>query len=128
MKKLLVFVYGTLRKGGSNDHYLNEAVCVEQKCFTEGQLYDTGCGYPALIVEKGKWVTGELYEVTPDELNRLDRLEDYEENGSNNLYDRIIAKIRTLNGEVEALLYIMKKKEMHFLPISENDWLKYLNT
>lgn len=128
MEKLLVFVYGTLRKGGSNDHYLNKAVCVEKKCFTEGQLYDTGSGYPALIVEGGKWVTGELYEVTPDELTQLDRLEDYEENGSNNLYDRIIAKIRTSEGEIDALVYIMKEKEKHFLTITENDWLKYLNT
>ncbi|MFG6496430.1 gamma-glutamylcyclotransferase [Fictibacillus sp. UD] len=127
MEKHLVFVYGTLRKGGSNDHYLEKAVCVEEKCYTEGQLYDTGWGYPALVVESGKWVTGELYEITHDELKHLDRLEDYEESGTNNLYDRIVAKIRTPDGELEALLYIMKKKEKHFLPIPENDWLKYLN-
>ncbi|MDM5317473.1 gamma-glutamylcyclotransferase family protein [Fictibacillus sp. b24] len=127
MAKHLVFVYGTLRKGGSNDHFLNKAVYIEEKCFAEGQLYDTGFGYPALVVESGKWVTGELYKVTSDDLKRLDRLEDFEENGTNNLYDRIIATIRTTVGEIEALLYIMKKKEKHFLPIPENDWLKYFN-
>lgn len=127
MAKHLVFVYGTLRKGGSNDHYLQKAVCVEEKCFTEGQLYDTGWGYPALVIESGKWVTGELYEVTPHELKGLDQLEDFEENRTNNLYNRIVATIRTTARETEALLYIMKKKEKHFLPIEENDWLLYLD-
>lgn len=126
MNKHLVFVYGTLRKGESNSHYLNEAECVEENCLIEGTLYDTKCGYPALLQTKGKIsVVGELYEVTDKELKQLDELEDYHENGTNNLYERILAKIQTPNGEREVIVYVMNEAKEHFTPIQENDWVSY---
>ncbi|MGA4720969.1 gamma-glutamylcyclotransferase family protein [Fictibacillus nanhaiensis] len=127
MKKQLVFVYGTLRKEGSNAHYLLNAKYIEHSCYAEGQLYDTGCGYPALVLEKDKWVTGELYEVTTEELKRLDELEDFIENRANNLYDRIVARIKTSAGDIEALVYVMNTKANHFISIEDNDWIKYLH-
>ena len=126
MKKQLVFVYGTLRKEGSNAHFLKNATYIEHRCYAEGQLYDTGLGYPALILEEDKWVTGELYEVTKEELKRLDELEDFVENRANNLYDRIVAKIKTSVGDKEALMYVMNTKANDFISIEENDWIKYL--
>jgi gamma-glutamylcyclotransferase (GGCT)/AIG2-like uncharacterized protein YtfP len=126
MNKHLVFVYGTLRKGESNDHYLNQANCIEKNCFIEGTLFDTNWGYPALLQTRGKVpVAGELYEVTEEELKELDLLEDYMENGNNNLYDRIIATIQTSNGEREAIVYVMNEAKEHFIPIKENDWVLY---
>ncbi|MBN3554488.1 gamma-glutamylcyclotransferase [Fictibacillus nanhaiensis] len=127
MKKHLVFVYGTLRKDGSNAHFLQHVIYIEHRCYAEGQLYDTGWGYPALILEKDKWVTGELYEVTTEELKQLDELEDFVENRADNLYDRISAKVHTTNGKEEAFVYVMRIKESHFVPLVENDWIRYLN-
>lgn len=127
MKKQLVFVYGTLRKEGSNAHYLQNAKYIEHRCYAEGQLYDTGWGYPALILEKDKWVTGELYEVTTEELKQLDELEDFVENRAGNLYDRITVMIHTASGKEEAIMYVMRNKKNHFISIVENDWIRYLN-
>ncbi|MGM0806187.1 MAG: gamma-glutamylcyclotransferase family protein [Bacillota bacterium] len=127
MKKQLVFVYGTLRKEGSNAHYLQNATYIEHRCYAEGQLYDTGCGYPALVLEKNKWVTGELYEVTTEELKRLDELEDFVENRADNLYDRIVVKIKTSVGDIEAIMYVMNAITNDFISIEENDWIKYLH-
>jgi gamma-glutamylcyclotransferase (GGCT)/AIG2-like uncharacterized protein YtfP len=121
-----LFVYGTLRKEGSNAHYLQNAKYIEHSCYAEGQLYDTGCGYPALILEKDKWVTGELYEVTKEELKQIDELEDFVENRADNLYDRITVRIHTTSGKEEAIMYVMRNKKNHFISIVENDWIKYL--
>ncbi|MED1864927.1 gamma-glutamylcyclotransferase [Fictibacillus nanhaiensis] len=127
MKNHLVFVYGTLRKGGSNTSLLKHAKYIEHRCYTEGQLYDTGLGYPALVPEKDKWVTGELYEVSTSELEQLDELEDFVENRADNLYERNLAMVHTTNGIEEAFVYVMRIKKSHFILIVENDWITYLS-
>jgi gamma-glutamylcyclotransferase (GGCT)/AIG2-like uncharacterized protein YtfP len=124
MNNHLVFVYGTLRKGEKYSYYLNEAECLEENCTIEGQLYDTGWGYPALLLEGSKIpVKGELYRVTTEQLIELDKLEDYEENGTNNLYERITVKVTTENGEQEAIVYVMNSIKDHFNKIDGNDWI-----
>jgi gamma-glutamylcyclotransferase (GGCT)/AIG2-like uncharacterized protein YtfP len=119
-----VFVYGTLRKGEKYSYYLHEAECLEENCAMKGQLYDTGWGYPALVSESSKKpVKGELYRVTSEQLKELDKLEDYEENGTNNLYERILAKVATAEGEEEAIVYVMTSIQDHFIKIEGNDWI-----
>jgi gamma-glutamylcyclotransferase (GGCT)/AIG2-like uncharacterized protein YtfP len=121
-----VFVYGTLRKGESNANFLNHAECVEECCTIVGQLYDTGYGYPALFKEKGALpVKGELYKVTSEQLKRLDRLEGYEAGALNNLYERVVEKIATPDGEKQGIVYMMMKKSKHYKRIEHNDWCKY---
>ncbi|ANC76178.1 hypothetical protein ABE65_004875 [Fictibacillus phosphorivorans] len=127
MKKHLVFVYGTLQKDGSNDHFLEHATYIEQRCYVEGQLYDTGWGYPALVLDKESWVIGELYEISTSELEQLDELEDFVENRADNLYDRISVTVHTTNSKVEAFVYMMRIKKSHFVSILENDWIKYIH-
>jgi gamma-glutamylcyclotransferase (GGCT)/AIG2-like uncharacterized protein YtfP len=122
----LVFVYGTLRKNEVNSHFLHHAECIEENCTLEGQLYDTGHGYPALFQEKGDIpVNGEIYKVTTEQLKRLDQLEGYEEGGQNNLYERLIGKVSTQHGERNCIVYVMHKKVKHYKRIIENDWVKY---
>jgi gamma-glutamylcyclotransferase (GGCT)/AIG2-like uncharacterized protein YtfP len=124
MKDHLVFVYGTLRKGEKYSYYLNKAECLEENCTIEGQLYDTGWGYPALLLESGKvHVKGELYRVSSEQLAELDRLEGYKEYGANNLYERIITKVTTEKGEQEAIVYVMTTIKDHFNKIDGNDWI-----
>lgn len=128
MKGHLVFVYGTLRKGEKYSYFLQEAECLEENCTIEGQLYDTGWGYPALLLERGKVpVKGELYRVTSDQLKKLDLLEDYKENGTNNLYERVIVKVLSEGGEKEAIVYVMTTTKDHFIRIESNDWVLYGN-
>ncbi|OOE12761.1 gamma-glutamylcyclotransferase family protein [Fictibacillus arsenicus] len=124
MNSHLVFVYGTLRKGEKYSYYLNEAECLGENCTIEGQLYDTGWGYPALVCESSKIpVRGELYRVTSEQLKELDKLEGYEENGTNNLYERITVKVTTENGEQGAIVYVMTSIKYHFNRIDGNDWI-----
>jgi len=71
----LVFVYGTLRKGESNHHYLmNSQLLGEFLTPPQYTLYDLGA-YPALIEGK-KSVLGEVYLIDDPILCQLDELED----------------------------------------------------
>src|SRR3990167_5214447 len=69
----LEFVYGTLKKGYSNHVLLKEAkfICDGYACGT--RMLDLG-SFPAFI--EGNFENrGEVYEVSPDILSFLDRLE-----------------------------------------------------
>lgn len=71
----LVFVYGTLRQGESNHHFLNESELLgrfeTQPVFA---LHDLG-PYPGLVAGHQS-ILGEVYRVDDDTLNKLDILED----------------------------------------------------
>jgi gamma-glutamylaminecyclotransferase len=74
----LVFVYGTLKRGGSN-HGLLRGQRLLASARTRGgfRLFDLG-GYPGLVEAPagGRAVEGELWAVDARCLERLDRLED----------------------------------------------------
>lgn len=126
MTPIIVFVYGTLRLGGENHHFLDSAKLLSVKSWTYGKLYDTGFGYPAMIEDRSKKVIGELYEINEELLASLDQLEDYMGPGKDNLYERIIKTIFTEDGEVEAYVYIfLKDKVDSKLEISSGDWKSY---
>ncbi|WP_316571419.1 gamma-glutamylcyclotransferase [Neobacillus sp. YIM B06451] len=120
-----VFVYGTLRKGESNHHLLKNAVRIAEQCWTNGALFDTGYGYPALGLDPQAKVFGELYEVTAEELFRLDRLEGYVEGGTNNLYERVEQLVYTDKGAVTAYLYYAGGPDLLVKRIPNGDWKEY---
>lgn len=68
-----LFVYGTLKKGFRNHHFLKGARLLSDEAEMEGFLLHLG-GYPGMIDGHGI-VHGELYEITEDMLPALDRLE-----------------------------------------------------
>lgn len=72
----LVAVYGTLRRGGSNDIRRWQAdVRWRGHCRLPGQLYDLG-HYPGLILDGSCKVLAEVYELTPTLERELDRVEE----------------------------------------------------
>jgi gamma-glutamylcyclotransferase (GGCT)/AIG2-like uncharacterized protein YtfP len=78
VSKTLVFVYGTLRRGGERamERLFPDAHYVGVGC-VRGALYDLG-DYPGLVLDAGAGtVTGELYTVTPRLLADLDEYEGY---------------------------------------------------
>ncbi len=118
-----VFVYGTLRQGETNHYLLTESVCLVSQCYTNGKLYDTGCGYPAMVSDETNQVLGELYEVTAKQLKQLDWLEDYHGHGEKNEYERITQPIFSVEGEVEAFVYVYHvSKVTGLLEIASGDW------
>ncbi|MGC4378650.1 gamma-glutamylcyclotransferase [Fictibacillus sp. Mic-4] len=121
-----VFVYGTLRKGEKYHHYLKTAKRLEENCWTYGKLYDTGCGYPAMIIDRVQKVVGEVYEVDGPTLKALDQLEGYNQTGEEERYDRIIQTIYTEKGSIEAFVYVMKEGQvMRERFILDGDWVTY---
>lgn len=70
----LVFVYGTLRSGASNARRMEGAKWLGVR-FVRGRMYQIDW-YPGLVLDpEGDWVTGEVWEVTPDKLAELDEYE-----------------------------------------------------
>jgi len=123
-----VFVYGTLRQHESNHHFLNKAKCMARQAWTNGVLYDTGQGYPAMVLNKERRVYGEVYEINSLLLKKLDELEDYEGEGRDNLYDRVVQKIHTDFGLVDAHVYVFKPDQITDLEeIPFGDWRCHLH-
>lgn len=76
---MLIFVYGTLKRGRSNHGYMNGQRFVgEARTAPLYRLYDLG-GYPGLVTSpEGLSIHGEIWEVDTESLSKLDRLEDIE--------------------------------------------------
>ncbi|MFB4169132.1 gamma-glutamylcyclotransferase [Virgibacillus sp. JSM 102003] len=123
----IVFVYGTLRKGERNHHFLDGAACIFEQCRTNGSLYDTNNRYPTMKESKSSWVYGELYEVTEAQLRSIDRLEGFEEGHHDNLYNRTTAPVyNDSGGEISANIYTagqLLHKSTKRIP--SGDWLVY---
>ncbi|MBN8209679.1 gamma-glutamylcyclotransferase [Bacillus sp. NTK071] len=123
----LVFCYGTLRYGEINHSVIKGAILRERTCWTKGTLYDTRNGYPALIESGDETVLGEIYEVNDQLLERIDTLEGFQEGRDHNLYDRIVRTIESNTGSYEAITYVMREPEDHFIEIKGGDWIIYRN-
>lgn len=126
--KNLLFVYGTLRKGGANDHYLQHSELVEGMCWITGEMHNTPFGYPIVRFRGQEKIIGELYAITSEELDRIDKLEGYDpEDKSENEYERVECTVYTDESETNAYTYIAGKG---FAPINEaiigGDWLVFL--
>lgn len=120
LEKHHVFVYGTLRKHERNHHLLKHASLIAEQAWTNGELFDTGFGYPMLKPSKDHKVYGELYEVDHNQLEKLDELEDFQVGRNDNLYDRVIQTIYTDTGEIQAFVYVSVKACK--TPIPSGDW------
>lgn len=99
----LVAVYGTLKQGFNNAHWLNGARRLGSETTRALTLYDIG-PYPGAKWQPSKGVTIEVYEVSVGQLAQLDRLEDYRINApAQGEYDR--QQIATRFGRAWVYLY-----------------------
>jgi len=121
----LVFVYGTLRRGGSNHFRLAGAEFVAQGTIT-GRMYRIDW-YPGLVLDDaGDEIHGEVYSVTADQLSGLDIFEGLsagEIEGSE--YRRVQTTVvqqdsQTLSAWVWEWLGIVDESQR----IRDGDWLK----
>jgi gamma-glutamylcyclotransferase (GGCT)/AIG2-like uncharacterized protein YtfP len=100
-----VFVYGTLRRGESNDiNLLEPQPTYIGAADIEGTLYCLGW-YPGLSVQPGSLVKGEVYRISPALEIRLDEIEGLlpEPNGE---YLKRIRNVRLSGGGcLECLVY-----------------------
>lgn len=82
MKQHLLFVYGSLKTGHNRNHYLKyDTYLGKAKTVNKYPLIEETSSFPSLL-DRGGWgfhVQGELYEVAPITLSKLDKLEDHPE-------------------------------------------------
>ena len=116
---VLIAVYGTLRKGERNHHYLKTADSI-RACVFPGTLYDTGYGYPTVILEGDKPVTAELAEISLEAWRQVDRLEGYP-----SLYDRRLIDVVCGEETVQAWVYIMHRLPPQATLIASGDWKEH---
>jgi gamma-glutamylcyclotransferase (GGCT)/AIG2-like uncharacterized protein YtfP len=112
----LVFVYGTLKAGESNHHWLAGAPFLGRHLLPGVRLHDLG-PYPMALLTDGDAdvIHGEVYSVDDAGLARLDRLEDFP-----HLYDR---SLRTLADGRRAWIYHGPPERVRGTPrVPLGDW------
>lgn len=120
-----VFVYGTLLSGRSNHHILVEGQAKDgvPAVLADYALYQVTPWYPGIVPKPGRKVLGEVYEVSPKLLTRLDRLE-----GVNvGLYRREPETVKTNDGrQIEAFVYVWNSGTdgAREVPLKEQPWRK----
>lgn len=98
-----VAVYGTLKKGLSNHHYMKTARFLGEDQLHNLVLCDLG-PYPGARLEPSAGITLEVYEVDSQTLAQLDILEDIDErNSTQGLYHR--RQMNTRHGKAWVYLY-----------------------
>ncbi len=104
--KTLVFVYGTLKRGGDNHGWIKQQQFVaEARTLPFYRLYDLG-GYPGMVrvPKQGLSIEGEVWEVDEAGLAKLDVLEDTE----GGEYERVVVPLdgAFASTHVEGYLYL----------------------
>ena len=98
-----VAVYGTLKHGHRNHHWLNGADMLGQDRLTEITLYDL-CPYPGAKLTSSTGVTVEVYAINAEKLAQLDELEDYlHHSPDKGMYDRTV--LTTQYGDAWCYIY-----------------------
>ncbi|HEY1847740.1 MAG TPA: gamma-glutamylcyclotransferase [Opitutaceae bacterium] len=103
--RTLLFVYGTLKRDGTNHHYLGGQAFVGPARTPPGYVLFDLSGYPGMIAEAGgPGVGGEVWAVDDECLGRLDQLEGTEEG----LFRRAPVPLEGAHAadRVEAYLYL----------------------
>lgn len=130
MRKLPVFVYGTLRKGHGNYRLLAGRTVDEARAVVDGILHAAPHGGFPCAVEGDGVIVGELMfigdEVFDETMYALDMLEGYHENNpKRSMYLRKVVTATTPQGEdFEAYMYFWNYDRVGDL-IPSGDWNDY---
>ncbi len=124
--KFNLFVYGTLKKGFGNHHYLKTATLLgAAKTALPYPMILKHKAFPYLInkPKKGLQVKGELYQIDYPTLLKIDELEGYPEH-----YTRCEIDVLKENDQKErALVYFLNEKinykKYDCVEVFENQWL-----
>jgi gamma-glutamylcyclotransferase (GGCT)/AIG2-like uncharacterized protein YtfP len=104
--EVLVFVYGTLKRGHGNHHWLAGAPFLGDAELPDVVLHDLG-PFPMAVPGEGT-VIGEVYRIDAAALARLDRLE-----GFPRLYDR---QLLSLSDGRQAWVYLGRPRQVRHAP------------
>ncbi len=128
MNTQAVFVYGTLRRGGSN-HFRMVGAEFVGKATVEGEIYvidhNPAFLFPALVDAGGKRVVGELYLLGDETMEALDRFEGVSETPqASDEYVRVRRLVKLENGEeCPAWIWMWNRGLGNARWIESGDWL-----
>lgn len=111
-----VMVYGSLKRGGHNHHWLGDARYIGEASVRGYRLYSLGSFPAAARSWLGPVIHGEVYRVTPEQLANLDRLEGVE----THFYRRV--QVTTVEGAT-VLMYVQLPLQVQGLkPVPGGRW------
>ena len=120
-----VFVYGTLKEGGRfGKRFDNYRLSSEKAKLVGFDLYNISGYFPGIAKGEGT-VFGELHEFEKMDavMGEMDIIEGFEEeNPSESLFVRKVAKVETQNGEEEAYIYVFNKPLKDYKKIEKGVW------
>ncbi len=130
MSKQSVFVYGTLRKGGSN-HFRMDGAEFVGKGTVKGKIYRIDSNpqlvFPALKLDAGGSVLGEVYLVSETQMKALDEFEGISERYEEPYeYRRVMTVVEMESGEsLHAWVWEWNSDLDGAKLLPEGDWLLY---
>ena len=117
----LLFVYGSLMRGQSADHYLAHLAAAPATC--KGRLYRVPAGYPALVADPaGREIQGEAVRFSEPGLLTL---VDLYENTREGVYRRERLPIEVRGRTLEAWVYTTTARQAQrhgFHALDATDW------
>ncbi|WP_374668806.1 gamma-glutamylcyclotransferase [Ramlibacter sp.] len=123
----LVFVYGTLRRGGRNDiNRLQPAPVFVGTASLRGRLYPLGW-YPGLLLggEDAIEVVGEVYRITPPLEARLDEIEEIRPAPDSEYFKRDVA-VHVAGHQRACLVYEINPERVRGRPpLAHGDWMAF---
>lgn len=125
-----VFVYGTLRKGGSN-HFRMDGAEFAGSGKVRGEIYLIDSNphliFPALNLDGEGWVLGEVYRVSETQLKALDEFEGISERYEEPYeYRRVMTAVEMDSGEKGyAWVWEWNSCLDGSQPLLQGDWLLY---
>jgi gamma-glutamylcyclotransferase (GGCT)/AIG2-like uncharacterized protein YtfP len=122
-----VFVYGTLRRGGSNDiTRLTPAPTWIGEAEIAGTLYDFG-RYPGAVLGGSGRVAGEVYAVDAALERILDEIEEVYPQQTDEYVKREVL-VHVAQGPLQCLVYEMNPRYVGAQAVIEQgDWMAYLS-
>ena len=118
----LLFVYGALRKGASNDWRMKGARWLGA-AEVPGILVKIDW-YPGLVLKGVTPVKGEVYEIGPELLKELDEFEGVGlEDDRNGEYHRIRAEVNLAGDLTTVWIYEWLKGTADYEVVESGDWL-----
>ncbi|MDB2429356.1 gamma-glutamylcyclotransferase [Akkermansiaceae bacterium] len=119
----LIFVYGALRKGASNDWRMKGAQWLGP-AEVAGTLVKIDW-YPGLVLGGGSVVLGEVYKVGPELMNELDAFEGIGlEDERNGEYHRVKAEVSFEGKSLNVWVYEWLKGVEGYPVVESGDWLE----
>lgn len=117
MNKHLVFVYGTLRRGGANHYMLSDSNFLGR--YTTEPLYTMfRLGqFPAVVARGNNTISGEIYRVSDEVFGLLDEL---------NCYPSVFSRQLIHTPAGHTWIYLYNRLVGTGDVVSHGDWLRYL--